>query len=155
MVSKAVKQFSRGVAWPRLDVLIVDLPPGTGDIPLSLAQSVVLAGAIVVTQPARLAVTEAAKAVEMFHSLEVPVLGVVENMTGAFGKAGQGNYLEALGCPLLGSIPFDPEMVDEGDSGTPTVVNRPDCEVALAYRNLADAVADQLGWHKPEVVEVA
>lgn len=155
MVSKAVKQFSRGVAWPRLDVLIVDLPPGTGDIPLSLAQSVVLSGAIVVTQPARLALNEAAKAVEMFHSLEVPVLGVVENMTGAFGQSDAASYTEKLGCPLLGSIPFDAAMVAEGDTGSPTVVARPDSEVALAFRTLADAVASRLGWQRSGAAEVA
>src|SRR5690606_12501671 len=84
MVSKAVRQFARGVKWPELDILIVDLPPGTGDIPLSLAQSVVLSGAVVVTQPQRLAGAEAGKAAQMFSTLEVPVLGVVENMCGAF-----------------------------------------------------------------------
>ncbi|HEX6574683.1 MAG TPA: P-loop NTPase, partial [Gemmatimonadaceae bacterium] len=90
MVSKAVKQFARGVAWPELDILVVDLPPGTGDVPLSLAQSIVLSGAIIVTQPPRVAAAEAMKAGAMFKSLEVPVLGVVENMTGPFGSgAGQ------------------------------------------------------------------
>src|SRR5690348_10298542 len=88
MVSKAVKQFARGVLWPELDILVVDLPPGTGDVPLSLVQSIQVSGAIIVTQPQRLAAVEACKAGEMFATLEVPVLGVVENMTGAFGTGG-------------------------------------------------------------------
>lgn len=148
MVSKAVKQFARGVAWGDLDVLIVDLPPGTGDIPLSLAQSVELSGAIVVTQPTRVAAAEARKAVEMFRALEVPVLGVVENMTGAFGL-GAGRWTsEALGVPFLGSIPFDAEMVGEGDAGTPTVVQRPGSETTRAFDAIATATAGALGWQK-------
>src|SRR5690606_7017618 len=113
MVGKAVKQFSRGVVWPELDVLVVDLPPGTGDVPLSLAQSVVVDGAVVVTTPQRLAALEAAKAAEMFVKLNVPVLGVVENMSWAqcecgrrsypFGRGG-GEWLAAhAGVPLLGA----------------------------------------------------
>jgi ATP-binding protein involved in chromosome partitioning len=146
MVSKAVKQFARGVAWPELDVLIVDLPPGTGDIPLSLAQSVALSGAIVVAQPPRVAAAEARKAAEMFRTLEVPVLGIVETMTGAFG-AGAGETLAAgLGVSLLGAVPFDPVMVAEADAGTPTVAARPESESALAFKQIASRVATALGW---------
>src|SRR5512142_278660 len=133
MVSKAVKQFARGVAWPELDVLVVDLPPGTGDIPLSLAQSVALSGAIVVAQPPRVAAAEARKAAEMFRTLEVPVLGIVETMTGAFGTGAGDTLAAGLGVPLLGAVPFDPVMVAEADAGTPTVAARPESEAALAF----------------------
>lgn len=153
MVSKAVKQFARGVAWPALDVLVVDLPPGTGDIPLSLAQAIVLSGAIVVTQPPRLAVSEARKATAMFRSLGVPVLGVVENMAGAFGDGGGSAAAAELGVPCLGSVPFDCEMVAEGDGGTPTVVQRPESTAGRAFALVADAVADALGWRLAERAE--
>ena len=146
MVSKAVKQFARGVAWPSLDVLIVDLPPGTGDIPLSLAQSVQLSGAVVVTQPARVALAEARKAVQMFVTLEVPVLGVVENMTGPFG-AGTGERVSAeLGVPFLGAIPFDERVVRDGDAGTPTLVADERGETAASFERVAGRVAEALGW---------
>ena len=146
MVSKAVKQFARGVAWPELDILIVDLPPGTGDIPLSLAQSVVLSGAVVVTQPSHVAAVEALKAAQMFRSLEVPVLGLVENMTGAFAGDGGAALAAQLDVPLLGGVPFDPVIVSEGDAGTPTVRTRPGCAGAVAFRDIARRVADTLGW---------
>ena len=146
MVSKAVKQFSRGVAWPELDVLIVDLPPGTGDIPLSLAQAVVLSGAVVVTQPARVATAEARKAAQMFQTLEVPVLGIVENMTGAFGHGAGAAVARELAVPFLGSIPFDEGMVADGDAGIPTALARPDSEAARAMEVVAHAVASALGW---------
>jgi ATP-binding protein involved in chromosome partitioning len=145
-VSKAVKQFSRGVAWPSLDVLVVDLPPGTGDIPVSLVQAVEVSGAVVVTQPARVAAAEARKAAEMFRTLEVPVLGVVENMRGAFGFGSGGTISTELAVPLLGSIPFDPTIVAEGDKGTPTLVARPTSAVAQAYHRIARGVAEGLGW---------
>ncbi len=146
MVSKAVKQFARGVAWPELDVLVVDLPPGTGDIVLSLAQSVVLSGAVVVTQPPRVAVAEARKAAQMFRTLEGPVLGVVENMSGPFGR-GAGNVVATeAGVPFLGEIPFDEVMVTEGDAGTPTMLVRPQSAAGLAFDVIAQQVAGALGW---------
>lgn len=148
MVSKAVKQFARGVAWPELDVLVVDLPPGTGDIPLSLAQSVELSGAIVVTQPPRVAAAEARKAVEMFRALEVPVLGVIENMTGAFGVGGGAAVCESLAVPFLGVVPFDQDIVADGDAGVPTIVRRPDSATSLAFQALAEAAVAALGWRR-------
>lgn len=146
MVSKAVKQFSRGVAWPELDVLVVDLPPGTGDIPLSLAQSVALSGAVVVTQPARLAAAEARKAAAMFASLEVPLLGIVENMTGPFGTGTGRVVADELHVPLLGEVAFDEAMVRDGDTGVPTVVARPTSAAAASFEQIAHAVATSLGW---------
>lgn len=150
MVSKAVKQFARGVAWPELDILIVDLPPGTGDIPLSLAQAVPLSGAIVVTQPARVAAAEARKAVEMFRTLDVPVLGLVENMTGAFGPSTGTATSAALGVPFLGAVPFDGDMIAEGDAGTPTVLQRPGSAPTRAFDDIASATAGALGWQRVE-----
>ncbi len=146
MVSKAVKQFARGVAWPELDVLVVDLPPGTGDIALSLAQAVVLSGAVVVTQPPRVAAAEARKAAKMFRSLEVPVLGVVENMSGVFGKGAGSVVASELGVPFLGEIPFDEQMVVEGDTGMPTTIARPDSAAGVALSAIAREVATALGW---------
>jgi ATP-binding protein involved in chromosome partitioning len=146
MVSKAVKQFARGVAWPALDVLVVDLPPGTGDIPLSLAQAVELSGAVVVTQPPRVAAAEARKAAQMFRTLDVPVLGVVETMTGAFGHGGGRALAADLTVAFLGEVPFDALMVAEGDAGTPTMAARPDSESGRAFEQIARKVAAGLGW---------
>jgi ATP-binding protein involved in chromosome partitioning len=156
MVSKAVKQFARGVAWPELDVLVVDLPPGTGDIPLSLAQAVPLSGAVVVTQPPRLAATEARKAADMFRTLEVPVLGVVENMTGPFGRGAGRVVAGELGVTFLGEIPFDDMIVGEGDNGLPTIVARPASAAGIAFEVVARGIADALGWrHVPSAVAAA
>lgn len=152
MVSKAVKQFARGVAWPDLDVLVVDLPPGTGDIPLSLAQSVQLSGAVIVTQPARVAAAEARKAAQMFRTLEVPVLGIVENMTGAFGQGAGSLVAQELGVEFLGEIPFDRLVVDEGDAGVPTMVARPRGATARAFDSIAQRVAESLGWRRTGAV---
>lgn len=152
MVSKAVKQFARGVAWPTLDILVVDLPPGTGDIPLSLAQAVSLSGAVVVTQPPRVAAAEALKAVEMFKSLSVPVLGVVENMTGAFGNGSGREIAKRLEVPHLGQIPFDTNVVVDGDAGVPTMVARPGSDVGLAFESIAHGVAEALGWARVDAI---
>jgi len=150
MVSKAVKQFARGVAWPELDVLIVDLPPGTGDVPLSLAQAVALSGAVIVTQPPRVAIAEARKAAEMFRSLDVPTLGVVENMSGSFGRGAARTVALELGVPFLGEVPFDGEVVEEGDRGVPTIIARPRSDTAVAFAHIAAGVASALGWqHVP------
>lgn len=154
MVSKAVKQFSRGVLWPDLDVLVVDLPPGTGDVPLSLAQSIVVDGAVVVTTPQRLATMEAGKAIEMFRRLEVPVLGVVENMSYAtcecgrrsypFGRGGGDALCRATSCALLAQIPFDQATVASGDRGTPLMAGGAEGETAEAFRTAARRVRDAL-----------
>jgi ATP-binding protein involved in chromosome partitioning len=144
-VSKAVKQFARGVEWPELDVLVVDLPPGTGDIPVSLAQAVELSGAIVVTQPPRVAAAEARKAAELFRTLEVPVLGVVETMSGPFGRGAGPSVAASLAVPFLGEVPFDEEIVNEGDAGVPTLIARPNGPSAAAFRAIARAVAAALG----------
>lgn len=154
MVSKAVKQFSRGVVWPELDVLVVDLPPGTGDVPLSLAQAVRVDGGVVVTTPQRLAVQEAEKAVAMFRKLEIPVLGVVENMSYAecvcgrrshpFGQGGGGALAARADVPLLGEIPFEEPVVAGEDSGAPPLLSHPEGALAREVTAIADAVAGAL-----------
>ena len=154
MVSKAVKQFARGVAWPDLDVLVVDLPPGTGDVPLSLAQAVVLSGAIVVTQPSRVSAAEARKAAEMFRSLDVPVLGVVENMSGAFGRGAGRTVATEFAIPFLGEIQFDQAVIADGDAGIPTIVARPDSAAGVAFARVAREVAAALGWRHVAAAEV-
>jgi ATP-binding protein involved in chromosome partitioning len=152
MVSKAVKQFARGVAWPDVDVLVVDLPPGTGDVPLSLAQSVALSGAVIVTQPSRVSLAEAQKAAGMFRSLEVPLLGVVENMCGTFGH-GAGRIVAAnLGIPFLGEVQFDEAIIAEGDAGIPTVIARPDSAAGASFTNIAREVAESLGMQRVAAV---
>lgn len=150
-----VRQFSRGVHWPDIDVLVVDLPPGTGDVPLSLAQSIGVDGAVVVTTPQRLAVLEATKAVEMFRKLGVPVLGVVENMSHAecscgrrsypFGRGGGATLGRETGCPLVGCVPFEDEVMTGGDCGSPTVSDRPDGRSADVFRDVAAHVKTVLG----------
>jgi len=103
---------------------------------------------VVVTQPARVAAAEARKAVQMFAALKVPVLGVVENMTGPFG-IGAGRSIGAeLGVPFLGDVPFDAEIVREGDAGTPTVVARPGSPVATSFDRIGQQVAEALGWRR-------
>lgn len=160
MVGKAVTQFSRGVVWPNVDVLIVDLPPGTGDVPLSLAQSVVVDGAIVVTTPQRLAALEAAKAIRMFGTLDVPVLGVVENMSHTscacgrrshpFGSGGGAVLARTAGVPLLGELPFEASAVAGGDGGMPIMVDTPDAEIAVAMREIATRVRAALQLEREE-----
>ncbi|HEY4131500.1 MAG TPA: P-loop NTPase [Gemmatimonadaceae bacterium] len=148
IVSKAVKQFARGVAWPDVDVLVVDFPPGTGDLPLSLAQAVALSGAVIVTQPPRVAAAEARKAAEMFRALRVPILGVVENMSDVFGRGAGKSVASELGVPFLGDVPFDPIVVDEGDRGTPTMTARADSTTGRAFDHIAATVAESLGWRR-------
>lgn len=154
LVGKAVRQFSRGVRWPELDLLLVDLPPGTGDVPLSLAQSVVLDGGIVVTTPQRLSVLEAGKAAEMFRKLRTPLLGVVENLAYSrcdcgrvhrpFGSGGGRALADDEDTRLLGSIPFLEGMVEGEDRGEPPVLTEPEGEAARAFADLGEAVLKAL-----------
>jgi ATP-binding protein involved in chromosome partitioning len=155
MLHGAVQQFMRDVAWGELDYLIVDLPPGTGDVALSMAQSVPVAGAIVVTTPQGVSVSDVRKAVGMFRQLSVPVLGVVENMAGfvcghcgektdIFGNGGGRKMAEDLGIPFLGEVPIDVRVRSGGDEGQPIVVAYPDAPAARALDAVAGKVAQQL-----------
>lgn len=148
MVQSALLQMLREVAWGDLDVLVVDMPPGTGDVQLTLAQQVPLAGAVVVSTPQDLALIDARKAITMFGKVEVPLLGIIENMsyflapdTGArydiFGHGGARNEADRIGVPFLGEIPLTIEIRETSDVGTPIVIADPDGVAAGVYRDIA------------------
>jgi len=156
MLQKALEQFFGDVVWGDLDYMVVDLPPGTGDVALTLCQNVPLAGVVIVTTPQDIALVDARKGLHMFQKLEVPVLGIVENMSSykcpqcghvehVFGEGGGKRTAEALQIPLLGTIPLDPSIVAGGDAGTPVVLERPDSLPARAFFELAEAVAKAVG----------
>ena len=137
MLQKALEQFVGDVVWGDLDFLVIDLPPGTGDVALTLCQNVPMAGVVIVTTPQDVALIDARKSLHMFNKLEVPVLGIVENMSvyqcpecghveHIFGSGGGQRTAEELEVPLLGSIPLDPAVVAGGDTGKPVVIDRPD-----------------------------
>jgi ATP-binding protein involved in chromosome partitioning len=155
MVGGAVRQMLADVKWGELDYLLVDLPPGTGDAQLTLAQSVPLTGAVVVMTSQDVAVNIASKAVGMFRKLNVPILGVVGNMdefvcprcgeqTPIFTRGGSEAAAQKLGVPFLGSIPLEPRTVEHGDRGTPTVVAAPDSPQAEAFREVARKTAAEV-----------
>ncbi|MDR3708395.1 MAG: Mrp/NBP35 family ATP-binding protein [Capsulimonadaceae bacterium] len=155
MVSKAVQQFLRDVQWGEIDYLIVDLPPGTGDAQLTLAQAIPLTGAVIVMTPQDVAASVAVKAIAMFRRLDVPILGIVENMSyfqcptcntrhDIFSHGGGHDAADALNVPFLGEIPLDAQIRAEADEGTPTVVISPDSPQALAFRDVAEGVAQQV-----------
>jgi len=154
LVAKAVDQLSRGVVWPELDVLVVDLPPGTGDVPLSLTGAVRVDGGLVITTPQPLAVGEARKCAEMFGSLGVPTLGVVENLSRStcdcgrvshpFGRDGGERLAGEIDVDLLTRLPFDPAVRDGEERGVPAAVRSPASEAGRAFASLAGAVAGKL-----------
>ncbi len=155
MLHGAVQQFMRDVAWGELDYLIVDLPPGTGDVSLSMAQSVPVAGAVVVTTPQAVSVSDVRKAVAMFRQLNITVLGVVENMsyfacghcgerTEIFGNGGGRRMAEELGIAFLGEVPIDTRVRSGGDEGQPIVAAAPDAPAAQAFSEVAGKVAQQV-----------
>lgn len=142
MLHSAIRQFFVDVSWAKLDYMIVDLPPGTGDAPLSLAQSFPLAGAVIVTQPQSVAVSDALRAAAMFDQLNVPVLGIIENMAGDFFGTGGGEKLAAeRNVPFLGRVPLSSNVREGGDYGRPVVVDAPDSPAAKAFVAIARAVA--------------
>ncbi|MBV9959392.1 MAG: Mrp/NBP35 family ATP-binding protein [Acidobacteria bacterium] len=160
-----VKQFLTDVLWGELDYLIVDMPPGTGDVQLSLAQLVPVQGAVLVTTPQEVAVMDVRRALRMFETVAVPVLGVVENMsyfiapdTGTrydiFGKGGGEKLAEQYGVPFLGAVPLGMEVREGGDKGVPVVVSQPESPQAAAFRRVAEEVARQVSIEamKPELV---
>src|ERR671922_458476 len=160
-----VKQFLSDVKWGELDYLIVDMPPGTGDVQLSLAQLVPVQGAVLVTTPQEVALIDVRRALRMFETVAVPVLGVVENMsyfiapdTGAryniFGEGGGRKLAETYGVPFLGEIPLGMEVRKGGDAGVPVVVSNPDSPQAQAFRRVSEEVARQVSIEamKPELV---
>ncbi|WP_428678379.1 iron-sulfur cluster carrier protein ApbC [Reyranella sp.] len=155
MVSSALEQMLRDVQWGDLDVLVVDMPPGTGDAQLTLAQRVALAGAVIVSTPQDIALVDARKGLNMFRKVAVPVLGIVENMSyflcphcgersEIFGHGGAREEAEKLGVPFLGEIPLHLDIRTTSDSGHPIVVSKPDSAHAQAYKNIAGRVWKQL-----------
>jgi ATP-binding protein involved in chromosome partitioning len=142
MLHSAIRQFFTDVKWGELDYMIVDLPPGTGDAPLSLAQSFPLTGAVIVTQPQEVAVSDALRSMAMFDQLNVPVLGIVENMAGDFFGTGGGERLaQQRQVPFLGRIPLDAEVRIGGDYGRPIIVSTPESPAARALVEMSQAVA--------------
>ncbi|MCZ6506790.1 MAG: Mrp/NBP35 family ATP-binding protein [Acidobacteria bacterium] len=155
MVMKALEQLLGDVDWGELDYMIIDMPPGTGDAQLTISQRVPLAGAVIVSTPQDIALIDARKGLAMFEKVNVPVLGIVENMSGfvcshcgettdIFKRGGGQRTAELLGCPFLGSIPLDPAIVEGGDAGTPIVTMQPDGHHAEAFGKVAAAVIAQV-----------
>ncbi|HVM32630.1 MAG TPA: iron-sulfur cluster carrier protein ApbC [bacterium] len=155
MASKMVQQFLGGVEWGALDYLLIDLPPGTGDIQLTLTQSVPLAGAVLVTTPQDVARVITQKGLSMFQKVHVPILGIVENMSGfvcghcgevtpIFKKGGGRKMAEELAVPFLGEVPLEPLIAEDGDLGVPTVAAHPEALSAKAYDAIAKQTASQL-----------
>jgi len=160
-----VKQFLSDVKWGELDYLIVDMPPGTGDVQLSLAQLVPVQGAVLVTTPQEVALIDVRRALRMFETVAVPVLGVIENMSyfiapdtgnryNIFGEGGGARLAEEYGVAFLGSIPMGIEVREGGDKGVPVVVGHPESPQAKAFRKVAEEVARQVSIEamKPELV---
>lgn len=152
MLAGAVRQFLRDVAWGELDYLLVDLPPGTGDVHLSLVQTASVHGAIVVTTPQDVALADVRRSIRFFEKINVPLLGIVENMSGftcpgcnetheIFGSGGGESESRAFGVPLLGKIPLDPAVREQSDAGEPVVVARPESPVSRGFLEFAQAVA--------------
>ena len=153
MLHSAIRQFIADVDWGELDYLIVDLPPGTGDAPLSLAQSLPLSGGLIVTLPQQVSLDDARRGLEMFRTMDVPILGVVENMSylelpdgtrmDVFGTGGGERLALAAGVPFLGSVPMDPRVRLGSDNGQPVVLSDPESPVGPGIRT---AVADR--WRR-------
>lgn len=146
MLHSAIRQFLTDVDWGELDYLVVDLPPGTGDAALSLAQSLPLSGGLIVTLPQQVSLDDARRGLEMFRQLDVPIFGVVENMSylelpdgsqmDIFGSGGGERLADETGVPFIGAIPMDPSVRAGGDSGRPVTVTDPDSKVAQALRQV-------------------
>ncbi len=155
MLMKALTQFMFDVEWGELDYLILDLPPGTGDVQLTLAQNVKIDGAIVVTTPQDVALADVRKATSMFKEVDIPIVGVVENMAYfvcpesqkkyyIFGKGKTAVFATTYGLRVLGSIPIDPEVAEKSDEGDPIVVSEPDSETARVFTAIAKVVAEEV-----------
>ncbi|MFP6605173.1 MAG: Mrp/NBP35 family ATP-binding protein [Myxococcota bacterium] len=156
MVHGLIKQFLTDVEWGELDYLVLDLPPGTGDAALTLTQMAPISGAVIVTTSNDLSLVDARKGLRMFEKVEVPVLGVIENMSYftppelpdkkyyIFGEGGGKRISDELGVDFLGEVPIDPSIVEGGDQGRPIVVHSPDSQAAAAFQRLADTVVRKL-----------
>ena len=142
MLHSAIRQLLGDVDWGELDYLVIDLPPGTGDAQLSLAQAIPLSGAVIVTQPMQLAAADALRGLKMFEKLDVPIIGIVENMSGEFFGSGAGEELaQKYETAFLGSVPLDANVRKGGDSGEPIVASFPDSPAAEAFREITRKIA--------------
>ena len=154
MLHSAIKQFVQDVDWGELDYLVVDLPPGTGDVQLSLSQTLELQGGVIVTLPQQVSLDDAMRAINMFQELDIPILGVVENMSylelpsgekmDIFGSGGGEKLAAVTGVEYIGSIPIDPEVRKGGDTGVPVVISHPESPVSLALIEIAEKIAAQV-----------
>ncbi len=155
MLGGIIQQFLQNVEWGELDYLIIDLPPGTGDVQLTLTQKAPLSGAVVVTTPQEVSLIDADKGVKMFQQVKVPLLGIVENMSyfvcdgcdkkhHIFRQGGGQTLADNFKIPLLGEVPIIPAIAEAGDSGIPVVMSDPESPASLAYKDLAGKVAAQL-----------
>lgn len=155
MIQSALLQMLREVAWGDLDVLVVDMPPGTGDAQLTMAQQVPLSGAVIVSTPQDLALIDARKAVTMFKKVEIPIMGVVENMShfvcpncgtshDIFGHGGARKEAEKIGVEFLGEVPLAMTIRENSDAGTPVMISAPDGPHAAVYREIATKISEQL-----------
>jgi ATP-binding protein involved in chromosome partitioning len=155
MVTRYTQQFLRQVAWGDLDYLILDLPPGTGDIQLTIVQTVALSGAVIVTTPQEVALIDARKAIAMFGKTNVPVLGIVENMSfflcpgdgkryDIFGTGGGSREAAKLQIPLLGEVPIEPLVREAGDTGRPAVAAHPGSAAAEVFQGIAEKISATL-----------
>jgi len=165
MVHSLIQQFLRDVLWGELDYLIVDMPPGTGDAALTLTQTAPLSGAVIVSTPQEVALIDARKGLQMFQRVQVPVLGIVENMSyfvcpscdakhQIFGEGGAERVARETGVPVIGRLPLQPDVVSAGDSGKPTVVSAPDSPAGRAFIELAGSVARKLALLNAEAPPV-
>ncbi len=151
MLNSAIRQFLSDVEWGELDYLIVDLPPGTGDAPLSLAQALPLSGAVIVTLPQLVSTEDAVRGLNMFRQLEVPILGIIENMSyldlpdgtrmDVFGSGGGEQMADNMDVPFLGKVPMDPEVRIGSDNGKPILVSKPKSAAAIALTDISKEIA--------------
>jgi ATP-binding protein involved in chromosome partitioning len=155
LVAQLITQFLNDVSWGDLDYLVIDLPPGTGDVQLTLVQKIPIAGAVIVTTPQQVALADAVKGLKMFQEVKTPILGIVENMSGficpdcggahpIFGEGGGQRTADENGVELLGQIPVEPAIRAGGDEGIPIVAEAPDSATGQAFGRLAERVATQL-----------
>jgi ATP-binding protein involved in chromosome partitioning len=156
MAGGALQQMLEQTLWGELDYLVIDMPPGTGDIQLTLSQKAKVAGAVIVTTPQDIALLDARKGIEMFAKVDIPVLGVVENMAvhtcsqcghteHIFGADGGERIAREYGVPLLGSLPLAPSIREQTDGGRPTVIAEPDSDISAIYLQIAERLATTLG----------
>jgi ATP-binding protein involved in chromosome partitioning len=154
MLHSVIQQFLRGVEWGELDYLVIDLPPGTGDVALTLSQKVKATGAVIVTTPQEVALMDVYKSIAMCQKLGIPILGIVENMSyfidpagnrhEIFGKGGGEKAAEFAQAPMLGQVPIDASVREWGDNGTPVVQAQPASSVAKVFRDIAEKLSDRV-----------